>query len=395
VLVKPLNASALMDGLSRALAGRRAPPAPVAAAPPPALEQLRPCRGARVLVVDDNEINQEIAAELLSDAGLVVDVAGDGAQAVAAAQARPYDLILMDMHMPVMDGPAAARALRALPAFTEIPIIAMTANVMQADRDVCRQAGMNDFLTKPVDPDDLYQLVARWIQAAEVRAPRLVAQESGFQALDVDTLSQVVEHLAHIPGLDADTGLRRTGRKQAVYVNLLRKFLRSQASAPADIRDALQAGEPETALRPAHSLKGVAGNLGATGVQAAAEALELSLRAGDDLGLIDASPLNAVCQTFWAELTRALAPLDADPDTAGPDQAQLDDVLKELAHQLTQGYPEAQDTLDAHRDLLQHAFGERFDRLSDQVRSFAFDAALNTVNALWAAARPDSASPAP
>jgi two-component system sensor histidine kinase/response regulator len=165
LLVKPVNASVLLNTLIRLLGGVADDSLLPRAAAVSTLDALATIHGARVLLAEDNELNQQVAAELLADAGMVVDIANNGAEAVAMAQRAPYDIVLMDMQMPEMDGVEATRALRAVASLDALPVVAMTANAMQADRDLCMQAGMVDFVTKPIEPDDLWRALLRWIPA--------------------------------------------------------------------------------------------------------------------------------------------------------------------------------------------------------------------------------------
>jgi CheY-like chemotaxis protein len=130
----------------------------------PLLDQLRAIKGARVLLVEDNEINRQVATELLADEGLVVDVAENGRVALEKAIASSYDIVLMDMQMPVMDGLTATAEMRRIERLRSLPIVAMTANAMQADKDACIAAGMNDHLAKPIEPDDLWKALLKWVR---------------------------------------------------------------------------------------------------------------------------------------------------------------------------------------------------------------------------------------
>ncbi len=180
VLIKPVSASILFDCTMNVLGGRL--PEPAAATPPNGAvdPRLATLRGARILLVEDNDINQLIARALLDDLGLMVEVADNGQVALELAQQSPFDLVFMDMQMPVMDGVAATRALRKLKQLEHLPIVAMTANAMDRDRLLCLEAGMNDFLVKPIDQRDLLDILLRWvrprIKAAAMPASR---QETG------------------------------------------------------------------------------------------------------------------------------------------------------------------------------------------------------------------------
>ncbi len=379
VMVKPLNASVLVDHLMQVLQGR---PAPLqwTASPPsaaaPSMPDMQRLRGARVLVVDDNDINQQIAGELLRDAGLTVDVCSDGAQAVAAVQARPYALVLMDLHMPVMDGPAATQAIRALPGFEQLPIVAMTANVLPADRQRCMAVGMNDFLPKPIEPALLYEHVLRWAQVGEVPLPSLASPpDAQRDAVPEPEAEQLMEQLRLVPGLDVEQGWRRTSGKTSLYLRLLHRFAHSQAGAGDDIRSALQAGELERAQRGAHTLKGVAANLGAVLLQAHAAAAESTLRDEPAKAGPAVDALHETLATLLPRLCELLRPLDLAEAARGED-TRWRDVGPRLAGLLDGGFPEAVDEFDAHAELLREQLGEQYEPCAAAVQRYAFDEAL-------------------
>ena len=162
VLQKPIDPSTLLNTLTRLIGTRDGAPIPSLATSIRTIDSLR---GLKVLLAEDNDFNQEVAKGILNDAGLIVDVAGDGAVALQMAQASRYDIILMDMQMPVMDGVTATREIRRVAPESKVPIVAMTANVMQEDRQRCFEAGMNDFVTKPVDPDQLLAVLLKWVRS--------------------------------------------------------------------------------------------------------------------------------------------------------------------------------------------------------------------------------------
>ena len=164
VLIKPVNASVLFDTLMQpaenTATGERPEPHPA-----PGNDVLpEAIRGAQVLLVEDNELNQLVAAELLRDAGFVVDVAGNGQMALEMLETKRYDVVLMDMQMPVMDGETATRRLRADARYADLPVVAMTANALETDRQRCFAAGMNDHVAKPIEPAVLWAALARWIR---------------------------------------------------------------------------------------------------------------------------------------------------------------------------------------------------------------------------------------
>jgi signal transduction histidine kinase/DNA-binding response OmpR family regulator/HPt (histidine-containing phosphotransfer) domain-containing protein len=270
-LLKPVNTSLLYDTLVE-LFGIAAPGEYARALKPGSQEQS--AQGIRILVVEDNEINQQVARELLESAGAIVTVAQSGAEAVTLLTggeqhpAPAIDMVLMDLQMPDMDGYAATRLLRSDPRFQKIPIIALTAHAVAEERRRCLEAGMNDHVSKPIDPDALFATIARWSKTPP--------QPSG----GVETPSPkpaVGVGLPEIAGVNINRGLRRVAGNQRLYRDLLQQFAAKESSAPEQISAALQAGDRKLAERIAHTVGGVAGNIGIPGVQATAKRLERAL----------------------------------------------------------------------------------------------------------------------
>jgi PAS domain S-box-containing protein len=251
--------------------------------------------GARILLAEDDPINQEVALDLLSGAGLVVDLAANGVEAVAKAREGAYDLILMDMQMPEMDGIQATRAIRALPDCAGLPILAMTANAFVEDRNSCLEAGMNDFIVKPVDPGALFLALAAWLPAVKAALPALVRPVAPEQSPMPD-----------IPGLDVARGLAALSGQRQLYLDLLDQFARLHGDDAWRIRDAMTAGDRALARRLAHSLKGAAGTLGAVAVEAAARALEASFTVAEGADETDGMALVAVLEAALKPLAEAL-----------------------------------------------------------------------------------------
>jgi len=374
VLIKPVSASILFDTAMRVLGGQRNESREAAPDQSPMADRLASIRNARVLLVEDNELNQEVATELLKDAGFQVEVADNGQIAVDKVQQADYDIVLMDMQMPVMDGVAATVEIRKMARFAALPVVAMTANAMQQDRERCLAAGMNDFLTKPIEPDDLWAALLKWIKPRAGIADGVDTATAPVAAPSAET----VELPTGIAGLDMKTGLSRVLGKRATYLSMLRKFLSGQQGAVAAIRAALDADDWPTAERLAHTCKGVAGNVGATTVQGCAADLEKALRerqprptADELLDALDV-PLTELLTDLASKL-----PTQGAPKAGGAvDAEQLAAVCRRLAALLADDDSVASDVLEQHGSLLAAAFPADFPVIEGAIRSFDFEAAL-------------------
>jgi two-component system sensor histidine kinase/response regulator len=263
VLIKPVTPSMLFDSVVQALSSGERTDAGTHGSTSVGFN-FESIRGARVLLVEDNELNREVATGLLEGAPVTVSAADNGEVAIRMLNENKYDMVLMDMQMPVMDGLAATHAIRQNSQFKDLPIIAMTANVMAGDRERCLKAGMNDHLAKPIDPDKLFDALLRWIPA-RTAAPNVTAAPAVTEQRPPADPAPL-----EIPGIDTQTALKRTGGNRQRYVSLLQRFADSQVGAVGEIRAALKAQDSPTAQRIAHSLKGAAANLGANALATAA-----------------------------------------------------------------------------------------------------------------------------
>jgi signal transduction histidine kinase/DNA-binding response OmpR family regulator/HPt (histidine-containing phosphotransfer) domain-containing protein len=232
--------------------------------------------GIRVLLVEDNEMNQQVATELLESAGAIVTVASHGGEAVKilteGGQGPPFDVVFMDLQMPEMDGFTAAKLLRRDTRLKQLPIIAMTAHALPEERKRCLDAGMNDHVSKPIDPDVLFSTLMRWAKPR----PRLGSKPQATPIQPGTTQAKTADEitLPEIAGINSADGLRRLAGNRRLYRDLLGKFVAKESGAAAQISAALESGDLKQAERIAHTVKGIAGNLGITEVQSEAQKLE-------------------------------------------------------------------------------------------------------------------------
>lgn len=238
---------------------------------------LRSFGKRRILLAEDNPINQAVALDMLDTIGLTADVAENGQEAIIRAANEHYDLIFMDMQMPVMGGLEATREIRRLSGYEGVPIIAMTANAFESDRQACLAAGMSDFLGKPVVPDALFRTLHHWLSQHAVEAPAEILEAARIPAASID-IGAVA--LPDIPGVNLKTGLAQMSGKRTTFLRLLGKLIEMHGQDAEKIRNKLALGDLESGSRLAHSLKGSAGMLGAEAVSASAARIEMALRKG-------------------------------------------------------------------------------------------------------------------
>ncbi len=277
-------------------------------------------RGAKVLVAEDNGINQQVAREILENAGVVVSLANNGEEAVDMAVHGNYDLILMDIQMPVMDGLAATEIIRRLSSpVRTVPIIAMTAHAMTGDRERSLAAGMDDHITKPIDPPLLFATLVKFIKCAQRELP-------GFRLHKVNVRqTKPLPPFADLPGIDTKSGLARVGGNQTLYQNLLVKFKQNFSKSSAELADLLARRETHPqALRLVHTIKGVAGNIGAEALAAVAAELEAEIK--NDAATLDAAK---ALNKFDTALRHLLAGLSQVREKKGDDDALSKDLGSE------------------------------------------------------------------
>ncbi|MDR3417927.1 MAG: response regulator [Nevskia sp.] len=371
LLTKPVGASVLLNTIQHAL-GRQGEALPPPRARTVAAVEMPRFEGARILLVEDNEVNREVAQEILQQTGASITLAGNGREAVDAVAPGRFDLVLMDMQMPVMDGEEATRILRGNPALRDLPIIAITANAMAGDRERFLAAGVNDHVSKPINVADLFATLKRWMRPAAGAGP----------AAGGDAPAGAVAGLPAVPGIDLAQGLERVNGNAALYLRVLKKFRDSQAGAMARIRTALERGDRDTATREAHSVAGAAGTVGATSLYEAAREVEAACRAGKPSAQIGLDAMGHALEAVLAALDRAFDGAEgASPRTApAADREQIAARLRELKLRLDDYDATASDTLEDLRQLL--GGGGRLDQIAVHLARYDFPSAAREAEAL-------------
>lgn len=345
-LTKPFTPSRLFNAVVALFAAPNELPA--LAIPEQSADMAR-LRGAELLLVEDNEINQDVARQILEQAGIHVTVAANGEEAVVKVRSQQFDAVLMDIHMPVMDGYAATKEIRRRFSQGELPVIAMTANAMASDREKCLAAGMNDHIAKPVKPEEMFGILARWVTPAKsMAAPMPIRPAPPLRP----------GPLPNLPGIRVAEAVGRLNGDAAAYLALLDKFRRRYRGTVAEIRLALVGGLRSDAQRLAHTLKSMAATLGATALQRKAQDVESRLREGADPGRIAAllDSTGAEMEAFVAAIDQALpaadeadAPVSAGAGVAGTET--ISSAMRMVAARLASFDSSAEDSL-AELELL-------------------------------------------
>lgn len=368
LVIKPASPSTLFEAVARAfgLEQRDRNKRGSSCRPENAGRSWRRLKGLPVLLVEDNAINQEVAAATLGLAGISVTVVSNGSAAVDAVArswdtGRPFALVLMDRHMPGMDGLATTQRIRLDPRAARLPIIAMTADVVGASREECLAAGMNDFISKPFAADTLVDVIGRWVREDRASGPQ-----------EVWTLP------TSLPGIDVATGLGYVAGELSVYSSLLLRFRNDYARADRQIDDLLSRGDITGAERFAHSLKGLAGQIGARELQVTAAALHAAIKDGvADL----TGPTRAVSSSL-AQVIEGLAQLHAPASTRSHAEEDTVELAEHVSALVLASDPDARQAANRLREALPGTAHTQVDRLVQHLDQYDFDGARQVLSGI-------------
>lgn len=378
-LVKPVSPSTLLDTILKSLGRGHLLGGGTGQGTHRTLQKQTRFTGVKLLLVEDNEINREFAMELLQDLGFELDEAVNGKEAVEKVSLKDYDAVLMDIQMPIMGGLEATRQIRALARneggsrFAELPIIAMTAQAMDSDVRESHEAGMNDHVTKPVDPEYLLATLAKWVRVS-TRSDQDQVSEGHVVA------AQIPAALQAMTNINVRNGIQRIGGKPEAYLKQLKRFRRHFGDGVAQLQGLLAAGDLEAADNYSHSLKGVVGNIGAEALFASVGEINTLLKRGQSPQVQALQEMTALFAAVLADID-SLADVDDGPrsrtDAPRQDDFQLSAELAKLARALQSDMVQAEEVLARLRDATAGLpCEEALEQIAQCLDVFDIDAAL-------------------
>jgi len=340
--------------------------------------------GAHILLVEDNDINSEVAKGLLADVGMLVDIAVNGREAVEKAKTLSCDLILMDIQMPVMDGLEATRKIRASEEKINFPILAMTAGVLDNEKQACFAAGMDGFVAKPIELQDFYSILIKWLPERSVPLER--PSESITKAIEAEPATLLKEPLASLEGVDTSIGLANVQGDSVTYLRLLRLFDTIHAEDINKFRQYLSQDNVDQAKQLAHTIKGASGTLGLTQLQESAALFEANLKSHSHT--MPDKQTARLLDTLTAEYShfhQALMDIEDNESSApvagvGFSEARV--ILEHLEKLLKVDDVAANTLFLDSEQLLQQAYGSQATLLGQQIESFDYHVALHTLKSI-------------
>ena len=378
ILIKPVKPSTLFDTIVTALSMDLEAAGYKIAANDYEIENhsgdLSHYGGNHILLVEDNETNQVVAKTILEDMGMIVIVANNGAEALKILGDDEFDLVFMDMHMPIMDGVTATREIRKKDGFDKLPIIAMTANAMETDRQQCAEAGMNDYVSKPIDIDQLIKCLKTWLK------PKNFAVK--IKGLDEEDAEIDLSFIGDIKAIDVKGSMRRLMNKKDLYLHILNKFILDGEKYANAIFDAFEDGDIKAARMGAHTMKGVLGNIGAVTLLDMVKQLEKRL-VDYEAHIVNKSEMYALIkqlkedtEKLVIEISGAMNQSNSEKILKSETTENYEKLLEELLKLLEEDDPEAGSLFIEKESTFKKIFPEKFIRISKNMRNFEYDEAL-------------------
>lgn len=347
-------------------------------------KELQKIMGINILLVEDNDINQQVASELLEDEGFIVEIANHGQEAVdmlkASGVPSKYGLVFMDLQMPIMDGYTATKEIRKLSEYKDVPIVAMTADAMTGVKEKCIELGMNDMVAKPIDPDEMFGAMVKWIKADGRTKPKRQkpdpdSHQDRSQKLEVRTID-----IPDIPGLNIETALGRMNNKKKLYLSILEKFYNNNQNFITELKDILDKEDQETAQRLIHTLKGVSGNIGADSLHELTKVVEESIHEKDLKKIEDGlNKLDAELKELFGNILMNLDFGKGD-EKVDIDEVLIQKLLPELAENIKKKSPKSKQTIEALEKAGYN--NDVFEEIKSAVGKYNFKKAIELLNEL-------------
>ena len=366
ILTKPIRYSILYDSIMGAIQGEviryEKDRKEIMATHPAA-------KTGHILLVEDNEINQQVASELLQSIGFTLDIANNGEEAIASVKASgypsKYNLVLMDLQMPVMGGIKATVEIMKLSDYKDLPIIAMTADAIVGVQEKCLKAGMRDFIIKPINPANMLETIERWITRKS---------KSGEGKISIVKPPTAPAEIPGIRGVDIEAGLANVAGNRKLYLELLHKFLHKHESFIAGIKEAFSTGTDEEAMRSIHTLKGMSGNLGMSALHNACKEVEEALKTRPGPGLDQIlRPLETNLEMLSQSLRAGL--VNPSENQRPVDPAQISSMIDQLERCLRDNDPEALTIIKEIK--VAEGYGKQFSEIEKVLEKYDFERALD------------------
>ncbi|ASJ97754.1 PAS domain S-box protein [Shewanella marisflavi] len=384
-ITKPISASRLLDGIMSAL-GKEGAVSVRRKGKEISQALLAQLKGKRILLVEDNEMNQEVASEFLEQVGVVLSIAENGQVALEKLAMQSFDLVLMDCQMPVMDGYQATAELRKNPDWASLPVIAMTANAMAGDKEMCLRAGMNDHIAKPIEVSLLYKTLLEYLGNNRSASDTAEGQSAPLEVEDAYWPSH--------PLLDVDKGLQLVQNSARLYRRIFERFYTGQSRCAELIATALSQGQHEEAIRYAHTLKGVAGNLCCPELVEMAKQIESSLSQTPEADIKEAlEQMGELIDSLCGAIGDWLRQTGGDDNLLGAGAAQtqpemtpqeLDSEIKALLQMLEEADSEAVAKVESIRERLPSSLAQKMVPVLNMVNAYQFDEAIELVEEIFA-----------
>jgi CheY-like chemotaxis protein/HPt (histidine-containing phosphotransfer) domain-containing protein len=368
-LTKPVTSSTLLDAILLAMGREVATDTRSHKRKDEASEYISKLHGAKILLVEDNEINQELAMDLLTSNGLFVLLAENGQEALALLDQQYFDGVLMDCQMPIMDGYVATDAIRQQKRFAQLPVIAMTANAMAGDKDKVIEAGMNDHIAKPINVNSMFKTLAKWITPKNSTAK---------VCNDKDKHEDTEVLIPNFININRTAGMVVTQNNAKLYLKLLTRFAAYYKNSKVDFEHWLQSEDREMASRWAHSLKGTAGNIGAEEVQIAAGELEVvCVDEQRQIEIMDAfNNVEIALLPIMQELELFLEAQIINTDTAEYDFDKVQSLLANLSTLIQEYNISASDVIDELEPMFQNTkYQNALEMVGNAIGEFDFESA--------------------